>query len=132
MKIFMFFILAFMLVLIGGLFSRWQNQQEPDLDQQVLNQLKEAGSNLNKPHNIEFFLYFPTEELANRAAEEVRRKEGCNVKVELGADKSAWLCFATKEMIPKHSELVQLRSRFNDIADKFNGEYDGWGTGVVK
>ena len=93
--------------------------------------MEKAGSNLSKPHDIEFFLYFPTEELANQAAEEVK-KEGCSVKVELGADESAWLCFATKRMIPKHAELMRLRKRFNDIAFKYQGEYDGWGTGVVK
>jgi hypothetical protein len=46
--------------LVGGIFSRWRKKEEPDLDQQVLDQLKKAGSDLSKPHNIEFFLYFPT------------------------------------------------------------------------
>jgi regulator of RNase E activity RraB len=117
--------------LVGGIFSRWQKKEEPDLDQQVLDQLKKAGADLSKPHNIEFFLYFPTEDLANQAAKDVKG-EGCDVKVQLGADKKNWLCFATKRMVPDHDELVRLRKRFNEIAHKRNGEYDGWGTEVEK
>jgi len=120
--------------MVCGLFSRWlggsEPQQEADPDQQLLDQLKKAGSDLNKPHSIEFFLYFPSEESANQAAAEIR-KEGCYVKVDKAADDSAWLCLATKEMIPEHSELVSLRKRFNEISQNLKGEYDGWGTPVV-
>ena len=50
----------------------------------------------------------------------------------MGADKKDWLCFAAKRMVPDHDKLVALRQRFNDIAHKGGGEYDGWGTDVVK
>ena len=117
--------------LIGGIFSRRQKKDEPDLDQQVLDQLKKAGSDLSKPHNIEFFIYFPTEASANDAVKDIK-VEVDNVKVQLGADKKNWLCFATKRMVPDHDKLVALRKRFNEIAHKGDGEYDGWGTEVVK
>lgn len=136
MKLLSWLILIFAVAMLACSLSCSQNKTEPvkkELapDQQVLDQLKDAGSNLNKPHPIEFFLYFPTEELANRAASEVKG-EGFNVKVELGADNSSWLCLATKQMIPENVELVRLRKRFDEIAQKFQGEYDGWGAGVVK
>lgn len=121
---------ALIIVVVGGIFSRWQKKEEPDLDQQVLDQLKQAGSDLSKPHDIEFFLYFPTEAAANEAAKAVEG-EGCDGKVQLGADKTNWLCFATKRMFPEHDRLVGLRKRFNEIAHRGNGEYDGWGTEVV-
>ena len=117
--------------MVGGIFSRWQKTQEPDLDQGVLDQLKKAGSDLSKPHNIEFFLYFPTEAAANEAAKAIGGL-GCDVKVQLAADKTNWLCFANRLMVPDSDTLVGLRSRFNEIARKGNGEYDGWGTEVVK
>jgi hypothetical protein len=117
--------------LIGGILSRWQKKEEPDLDQQVLDQLKQAGSDLSKPHDIDFFLYFPTEASANEAAKDVK-VEVDDVKVQLGADKKNWLCFATKRMIANHDKLVGLRRRFNQIAHQGQGEYDGWGTEVVK
>jgi hypothetical protein len=119
------------LLIMGGLFAWWLIQKDSDPDQQKLDQVMKAGSDLTKPHNIKFFLYFPTEEAANRAAEDLR-KEGFNIKVEVGADKSSAVCFATKEMIPTYSELVKLRKRFNEITRKLNGEYTGWGTEIVK
>jgi len=119
------------LPLMSGIFSRWQKKDEPDLDQQVLDQLKKAGSDLSKPHNIEFFLYFPKEASADQAAKEIK-VEVDNVNVQLGADKKNWLCFGTKRMVPKHDALVRLRRIFNDIAAKYDGVYDGWGTEVEK
>lgn len=118
------------LMVFGGFFSRWQ-KTAPDLDQQVLDQLKKAGSDMSKPHNIEFFLYFENQEAADRAAKQVE-KDVENAKVQRAANDSAWLCFATKRMVPDHEELVRLRKRFNSIASESQGEYDGWGTEVVK
>lgn len=86
---------------------------------------------LSKPHDIEFFIYFPKEVSANECAKEVTVGVD-NVKVQLGADKKNWLSFATKRMVPEHDKLVALRKQFNEIARKRNGVYDGWGTEVVK
>jgi hypothetical protein len=43
-------------------------------DALVLAQLKKAGSDLSKPHSIEFFLYLPTQETAEKAADQIRSK----------------------------------------------------------
>ena len=115
--------------LIVGIFSRWQ--KEPDPDQQVLDQLKKAGSNLSKPHDIDFFLYFPTKDSASDAAKTLAGDVD-TVKVEPGADKQTWLCLANKRMVPDHDKLVSLRTRFNEVARNGKGVYDGWGTEVVK
>ena len=116
---------------IAGIFSRWRKKEGPDLDRLVLDQLRQAGSDLSKPHDIEFFLYFPTEQAANEAAKEINL-EVDHLKVELGADEVDWLCFGTRSMIPEPDELRRLRMRFDEIANKHHGQYDGWGTGVVK
>jgi hypothetical protein len=47
MNILMSSFLATGLLLVGGVFGRWQ-KSPPDLDQQVLDQLKKAGSDLSK------------------------------------------------------------------------------------
>lgn len=75
-------LLVVTVMMVGGIFSRWQEKKEPDLDQQVLDQLKKAGSDLSQPHNTEFFLYFPTEELANKASKNIVA-EGCEVMVQV-------------------------------------------------
>ena len=103
----------------------------PYQDGLVIGQLEKAGSNLHKLHEIEFFLYFKKKDLAERAGKLVAA-EGCKVKVERGAGAKAWLCHATKRMVPEMKALSLLRKRFNGIAKKCDGEYDGWGAQVVK
>lgn len=105
--------------------------KKPDLDESVLIQLKKAGSDLSIPHNIEFFLYFPTESVTEQAASRIRN-EGFHVNVQRGAKGDAWLCLATKTVVPELLSLQKIRKDFDSLADSLNGEYDGWGTPVVK
>lgn len=102
-----------------------------DRDLAVLKKLKEAGSNLSKPHPVEFFLYFPSEQAAAQAEKQIRA-EGFDVSVELGADKQNWLCLVRKEMVPVHQEILRIRARFEELATSLNGQYDGWGTPIVR
>jgi regulator of RNase E activity RraB len=129
MKLFPFWLAA--TPYIAGILSRWRKRHGPDLDQEVLDQLRQAGSNLAKPHTVEFFLYFPTEQAAIDAAKEIQ-PEVDGLKVNLGADETNWLCFGVKSMVPRPDDLRRLRKCFNQIANKHNGDYDGWGTEVVK
>jgi regulator of RNase E activity RraB len=103
----------------------------PDLDQSVLVQLRKAGSDLTKPHHIEFFLYFPTQAVADKAALTIRNA-GFEVEVRKAAQGDHWLCFTTKTMVPELSDLQKIRSEFVSLVASMNGEYDGWGTQVVK
>jgi regulator of RNase E activity RraB len=109
----------------------FRSTKKPDVDESVLSRLRKAGSNLSKLHNIEFFLYFPYRDTAEKAAI-VLRNAGFEVSVERAAQGDAWLCLATKTMIPEPAELQRIRFEFVALAASMNGEYDGWGTGVVK
>jgi regulator of RNase E activity RraB len=109
----------------------FRSKGRPDLDQSVLVQLRKAGSDLSKPHNIEFFLYFATQSVAERAALPIRNA-GFEVEVKRTAQGDSWLCFATKTMIPELPDLQKIRHNFVTLAVSMNGEYDGWGTQVVK
>lgn len=102
-----------------------------DPDGQVLDQLRRAGSDLSKEHPIEFFLYFSSEESAHAAASRLRN-DGFAVEVRPGALRPDWLCFTTKRMIPEHEDISQLRVKFETLANELGGQYDGWGTPVVK
>lgn len=116
---------------MGLISSLFGCSKQPDLDESVLIQLKKAGSDLSKPHKIEFFLYFPTEVAAEQAALRVR-ESGFEVAVKRAEKGADWLCFATKTMIPKLSDLQQIRCDFNSLATAAGGDYDGWGTGIEK
>jgi hypothetical protein len=104
-------------------------QQSPDA--QAMDQLRVAGSNLRRPHNIEFFLYVPSQLAAVRVAEKVRALE-FTIRIEHAATGSDWLVVATKKMIPTEAKLTELRKLFNEIVAAEQGEYDGWGVPLVK
>jgi regulator of RNase E activity RraB len=114
-----------------GLLSLFGCSKKPDLDESVLTQLKKAGSDLSKPHKIEFFLYFPSQAAAEQAAPRVRAA-GFEVEVRQAAKGNDWLCFTTKTMVPKLSDLQQIRRDFASLTASSGGDYDGWGTPVVK
>ncbi len=119
------------LTLLMGLFSLLGCSKKPDLDESVLSQLKKSGSDLAKPHKIEFFLHFPTQAAAEQAAPHVRDR-GFEVEVRAAAKGTDWLCYATRTMVPKLSELQQIRRDFDGLTAAAGGDYDGWGTPVVK
>ncbi len=105
------------------------NKIEPD--KKTIEHLEKASSDLTKPHLIEFFLYFPSEHTAFSAAAEIAN-HGFEVQVKPGSEGLDWLCFATKLMFPELDALVCIRSKFEAIAQRFGGEYDGWGTAAVE
>ena len=104
-------------------------QQDPDA--QVLAQLKMAGSDLSKPHPMEFFLYAPTKEAAERLELKVQALH-FETKVQPAAKGPDWLVLATKSMVPKQADLALIREQFTALAAAEKGEYDGWGSAVVQ
>ncbi|MGD2217857.1 MAG: ribonuclease E inhibitor RraB [Gemmatimonadales bacterium] len=102
-----------------------------DRDSQALIALRNAGSVLSKPHPIEFYLYFPARTDANDVGVRLRQ-EGFDVAVRVGADDVNWLVLAKTTMVPEHRLLLELRSRFEALADSLGGEYDGWEAMVVR
>jgi len=116
--------------MLNAMFPRNQNGKVLGPDEHAVQQLKKFNLNFDKPQVVEFFFYFTTKALAQKAGEEIIC-EGCDVTIKLGAMKDSWLCLATKEIVPSPDELERLRKVFEAIAEKYNGEYDGWGTGFI-
>ena len=54
------------------------------------------------------------------------------MEVRRAAKGDDWLCYATKTMVPDLLALQKIRRDSGSLADSLNGEYDGWGTPVVK
>jgi hypothetical protein len=101
-------------------------------DAQVIEQLKNAGSDLSKPHPIDFFLYLPTEESANRTAETLRGL-GYEIKrVDRAATGSGWLVLASRTFVPTESALLQSGQELESSAKSNGGTYDGWEAPVIK
>jgi hypothetical protein len=123
-------VFAALIVIIYAVKGYRAGGQPKSGDALVLAQLKKAGSDLSRPHPIEFFLYLPTQEAAENAANQIRDK-GFDVKVDRAAEGPNWLCLATKSMVPDLTTLEGLRIEFGGIAQSLGGEYDGWGTPTV-
>lgn len=122
-----------LLVLVVAAFVVWLRGRAlpgADRDLAVIAQLEAAGSDLSKPHEIEFFLYFPSEQAANHAASRLRNAS-FGVEVQLGADGTRWLCLATRSLVPTHDALASSRALLEALASELGGEYDGWGAPVV-
>ncbi len=98
-------------------------------DNDILDQLRAAGSDLSKPHEIEFYLYVPHEADAEAAAEELR-SVGYGVKVSAGPDNINWQCLASRKMMPTIDGLTGARVVFKRLAQRYNGAYGGWETAV--
>lgn len=100
-------------------------------DAAVVRQLEQAGSDITATHEIEFFLYFPSVDAAERGAAALANR-GFSTEVRQGADGNATLCLAKKRMVPDVDELTRLRVELGEIAANLGGEYDGWGAPVVR
>jgi hypothetical protein len=100
-----------------------------DLDAETVQQLAAAGADLSRPHRIEFFLYLPARPEADIVAE-ILRQEGFTVEVSQDEAGSDWLCLATMTMVPQLEVLQHWRGRLTELAETYQGAYDGWGTEV--
>ena len=107
------------------------NAEEVAQDNEALDQLRSAGSNLTKPHQIEFYLYLPSEADAE-AAKAVLRPMGYSVTVRVGANNINWLCLASRTMMPTIQELSEARGVFKRLALSYRGAYGGWEAAIER
>ena len=94
-------------------------------DAEALARLAKSGSDLSKLHRVEFFLRFPSEDDAARAAFQL---EDLAFATTTERDEAAdeWVVLASKVMYPVESDLIGLRDKLNIIAAGAHGTYDGW------
>jgi hypothetical protein len=121
-------------LLLGAMAFRSLGQQAsapPANDDAVIEQLRLAGSNLSKPHPIDFYLYVPTQESAERIAG-VLSNQHFTVKVRPAATGEGWLALATKTLVPTSAALAALRRDLTAVALHEHGDYDGWEAPIVK
>lgn len=102
-------------------------------DEALLGMLEVGGSDLSKPHEIDFFLDFPFGGYARLAAKLIT-PAGFRTEITKldNAGWHKWDLQATKVMVPKSWTLRRLRIVFSIIALLGLGEYDGWQTSVMK
>jgi hypothetical protein len=97
----------------------------------VMRVLAEQKSDINQPHTFDFYFYFKDEITARNAADKLR-DTGFETVVCLGADNLNWLCLSTKDIIPSEQALNSLGEDLEDLALKYQGEFDGWECATAK
>jgi Regulator of ribonuclease activity B len=100
------------------------------LDQQTLQQLAKAGGNLAMSTNIINYLYLPDEARARTAAAELEQA-GYQVEVRRAAQGPLWLALAKIDMVPSPENIALLRDRFETLASRLGGDFDGWEAAVT-
>ena len=76
------------------------------------------------PMTARFYFYFH-DEAAARAAMPRLQDEGLSVDFRLGADGKSWLALGTASLTSE-DKLDEYEERFEELADEFNAEYDGY------
>ena len=111
----------------------WQNlnklrtRKNDSWDERLIDQLRKSGSDPFKPHDVDFFLAFPTMEAAQALAARYRT-EGFDSEV-LDEPENGDLRYALhlhKSMLLVVPEMKELSRRLTDAAKEKEGKYDGW------
>lgn len=104
-----------------------------DPDEMVIAQLKKAGSDLSKPHHVDFFLYFSSEVAANNVKGIILKQyPDDKIRVDRSPTDEKFCCQIERVMVPTLEAMQEARVYFDDLSSRFGGNYDGWGTPVVK
>ncbi|MBL7686554.1 MAG: ribonuclease E inhibitor RraB [Bdellovibrionaceae bacterium] len=120
------------LLLVGsfvGSFCHADGLRE-DKDAKTLEQLKGLGDDSKKEHKVDFFFSFKSEAGAKAVADELTKEGWPNPIVE--ASKGRVAMILSKRLVPSLTRMQSLRLKFDALAFKNDGEYDGWGTEVEK
>lgn len=100
-------------------------------DAAALLELRDAGSDLARPHAVAFLLFLPTEAAAARVARTLRER-GFAVEVKESVGGGQWQARGTRMMVPEPAELLRLRRELDALARAEGGEYGGWRAPVVR
>ena len=104
-------------------------EQFPEDDNgNVLWQMAEDGNDLSMPYEIEYSIIFAEKQQAEQCALYLLHQEQkVSLYEEEESESNYWVVSAYVEIIPQHEDISDLEQWFIRIADKFSGEYDGWG-----
>lgn len=102
-----------------------------NLNRHILRLLKKRGSNLGKPHAIEYYVYFKSKASARKARAVIREK-GFHVELLTDSSGRRWICLSIIEFIPSYKAILAAKRKLNALAKPWGGWCGGWGTQVEK
>ena len=122
-------LLSIAALLLGSCAREADNAHESDSvpDQVILDNLKDAGSDLSKPHNVDFTFYFPDAASATRFILKTGGKP--SYKIDSSGDETS--VQITRTFVPTLAEIEKTSADLAALAQAEGGEFDGWGAAVV-
>ncbi|MCL1125402.1 ribonuclease E inhibitor RraB [Shewanella surugensis] len=103
--------------------------QYPDDDNgKMLTAMADAGIDLSKALDIDFFLVFDDQRDAESALEGIQTTDlDGEVELLLNDESGKWELIVCLNMLPEYDALVSQESHLNDFSGEFGGVSDGWG-----
>lgn len=95
----------------------------------LMKYIARLGGDLTKSREVEFFLYFPSEFEAVQAEVEIFNLQ-FHTHLKFVADSDEWLCLATKNLLVSTDRLIDISLWMDELAMRFGGHYEGWGTKI--
>jgi hypothetical protein len=121
---------------IGGVVAAWRiwqnlnklrRQQNDSWDARLIDQLRKRGSDPFKPHDVDFFLAFPTPDGAMEV-ERTLKSEGFDAEIVDTPENGElrYVLHAHKSMQLTVPDMQELSRRLTEMATERKGRYDGW------
>ena len=122
--------------IIGGAVAAWRiwqnlqklrRQKNDSWDERLIAQLRKRGSDPFKPHDVDFFLAFPTPEGAMEV-DRMLKAEGFDAEIVDTPDngEQRYVLHAHKSMQLTVPDMQELSRRLTEAATQRQGRYDGW------
>jgi uncharacterized protein (TIGR01619 family) len=103
------------------------------IDEEVLAQLQENGDDLSQPREIEHWFSFDDPEKRAQAEKAlVKNKFKVSSRSEPSEEDAGFGLCAVRVDSVQPDEITELTISLMELAEHFDGEYDGWGTHVVE
>ena len=103
--------------------------QFPDDDNgKILTAMSEAGIDLSRHLDVDFFLVFEDQRDADFATKELANSdlEG-EMELHLNDELGKWELIVCINMVPEYQAIVDQEIQLNHFAEEFGGATDGWG-----
>jgi hypothetical protein len=99
-----------------------------DWDAQMVRNLRASGANAFTPYEVDFFFSLP-DEVACATLTRTLEPEGFKTDVrDMTQGGSGFSLHATKRVQISVSAMQEISDRFNRLAERLGGNYDGWTT----
>jgi len=101
-------------------------------DRRVLAHMRAQGTDFSKSRHVRHFHFFPDETLATGAREEIVANGYEAQQYRSAKDPNTWVVLSERTGLVNESEVARERFLMQAMAEKFEGEYDGWEAALDK